>query len=156
PLMLGGVDATQPLFALTEAEHTAAENVFKKYGVGNYNNIARNDAARARWAAMSPQQHRAIIIESLKAAKVPDSLIKSNIDKIMEGAEPGKNNATLTRASTKGRVITRAAMSEAAKLAKLGAALGALVIFGGVSYAYDSYVQAGEKGGMKMVTSYVL
>jgi RHS repeat-associated protein len=156
PLMLGGADATQPLFGLEEAQHSAAESVFRKYGVGNYYTKAGNDAARARWAAMSPEKHRAIITESLRAAEVPESLIKSNIDKIMEGAQPGKNCVTLTRASTRGRVITRAVIQQAAKLGKLATALGGVVIFSGVSYAYNKYVEVGEAGGTKLATKAAL
>ena len=151
PLYLGGADETQPLFQVTPKQHRAAEKVFEKYGVGNYNNRRLNDAARAKWAAMPLETQRKIIIESLRAAEVPDSIIMSNIDKIFEGAQPGTNRAPHLRAPKKGRVITRAMMQEAANLAKLGASLGAIVIFGGVSYAYDNYIETGWEGGTNLV-----
>ena len=67
PVMLGGADSTQPLFEFDAAQHTAAENVFKKYGVHNHCNLILNDAARSRWAAMTAAQQQAIIEESLRA-----------------------------------------------------------------------------------------
>jgi RHS repeat-associated protein len=95
PLMLGGSD-DQPLFGLSEEEHTAAEEMLKQYGFHNHNHTKGNNAARARWAALSVEEHRMIIIESLKAANVPDSYINQYIDDIMKGAKPGVNR-TLER-----------------------------------------------------------
>jgi hypothetical protein len=159
PVMLGGSDTTQPLFETTEAQHTAAEQVLKKHGYHNHNNLKKNDAARAKWAKLTDAERRAIIAESLRAAEVPDSVIKANMDKVMENSTPGKHTAGIKRVpptQKNGGLITRAMMEEATKLAKLGSALGGLVIYGGVAYAYDKYVEAGEKGGMKMVAKVTL
>jgi hypothetical protein len=101
PLMLGGSD-DQPLFGLSTEQHTAAEEVFEQYGVHNHNTTKGNDAARTTWAAMSPEEHRRIIIKSLKNAKVDDSFINKYIDEIMSGAKPGENR-TLERGTGKSK-----------------------------------------------------
>ena len=110
---------------------------------------------------MSQEQQRAVIIESLKAAEVPDSLIHKNIDKVMEGAQPGKNCTTMNRASTQGRAITKGRIAEAARQAgrvgavspSVAAQLGAsAVIVGGATYGYNLYLNKGEQIGTELAT----
>jgi hypothetical protein len=151
PLYLGGCDE-QPLYELTKEQHTAAHDVFRKHGVGGKpGSKAEYDAARAKWAKLSTEQQRAIIVESMKKAGIPEPLIKSHIDKIMKGAQPGIN-VTATRGTPKiGQRVSQLAIQEAGKVGRLVTALGTTVVFAGVTYANDCYVREGEKAGMKMV-----
>src|SRR5262245_32754993 len=152
--MLGGDDAGQPLFELTTQEDQAMERVLARKGVGRMGTA--NDEARATWRNYTPGERIEIIRDSLRAAKVPDVVIDEMMPYILDRSSAGDNNATYNRASTKGRVITRAMMNNAVKSGKailpqlpaltgriptgvtfgrLGASLGGTIIFGGVGYA---------------------
>ena len=81
PLYLGG-SYDQPLYELNSEQHTAAHNVLRKHGLSRQPGVSY-DAARAAWQKLPLEKQQAIITESMRAAGIPESLIKKDIDKIM-------------------------------------------------------------------------
>jgi hypothetical protein len=137
PLHLGG-DNDQPLFHLTKDQHTNAHEVLRKYGFTN------NDAGRAKWASISSAQRRAVIIESMRAAGIPQSMIDQHIDNIMKCERPGTNMASTRKTPTVSQKIRgNRPGSVSPDFIK---AMGTTVIVAGVMYEYDQYVEAGWKG----------
>jgi len=94
PLHLGGA-ADQALFELSKEQHDAAHRYFRKQGFGF------GPAGRASWEKLSSRQQKAHIMRSLRQAKVPNAIIRDNIDDILRGARPG---AKIARGA-KGRII---------------------------------------------------
>ena len=147
-LFLGGSN-DQILFPLNKVEHTAAHDVLRKYNVG-YKEGVTYDQARANWAKLKPEQQRAIILESMKAANIPEPLARKYIDMTFEGASPGTNNSPTRRTPRKSQLFDRATLEQARKASALASKLGAPVIVFGLTFFYDQSVQAGEQSGVKL------
>jgi hypothetical protein len=83
PLHLGG-SALQPVIELySQADHVAFHRFLREAG------FPYGDAGRAAWARLNPRQQQALLIRALRAARVPNSVIRANIGRIMAGATPG-------------------------------------------------------------------
>jgi hypothetical protein len=113
PLYLGG-SYDQPVFDLTEAEHTAAHDVLRNHGLGERASDRSYDPARAAWRNMTPAQQRAIIIESMRAANIPENLINQHIDNIVRGSDPGINRSPGRPSGYRaGQVVSRTSIQQA-------------------------------------------
>jgi hypothetical protein len=85
PLFVGGSN-NQPAFVLESVDaHNRAHNFLARNGIA----VQNPQRARAVWLALSEARRRELIIGSLRAAGVPDNLIRSHIDAVMAGARPG-------------------------------------------------------------------
>jgi RHS repeat-associated protein len=146
PLVLGGSDETQLLFELSQADHTAAHDVLRKHKVYFQKGVTWNQA-RAAWAAKTPAEHRAIIVESMKAAKIPDAMIDKYIDNIFENAEPGVNKSPTRRTRSVLRSVTKTTIGAARSAASFAVRHSATIVAGGIMFFYDKSVSAGEKSG---------
>lgn len=147
-LFLGGSDS-QPLFPLTEAEHTAAHDVLRKHGVGRKPGVSYPQA-RANWATKTPAQQRAIILEAMKAANIPEPLANKYVDMTFEGASAGTNNSATRRTPRQSQLVSRSTLDGCRKAAALAAKYGTTVTVFGLTFFYDQSVQAGEESGLKL------
>jgi hypothetical protein len=157
PLFLGGSPDQRVFELLDKAKHTAAHDVLRAHGVqGKPGNLNSYDQARARWLAMTPEQRTNIVRQSMQAAGIQDIMIERELPGIMKGDTPGVNRTSQRTAPRLSQRVSAVAIQEAGKLAKLATAIGGTLIFASVGVANDQYVSTGEKGGYKMVDSYVL
>ncbi len=147
-LFLGGSDE-QTLFPLNKEEHTAAHDVLRKHGVGRTKGISY-DQARANWAAKTPAQQRAIVLEAMKAANIPDPLANKYIDQVFEAAAPGTNNAAARRTPKQSQLFSRTTLEQCRKTAAFAAKYGTAVSAFGLTFFYEQAVQAGEESGVKI------
>lgn len=78
----------QVVFPLTAAQHTAHHSYLESLGFQTHNGDYVKGAQQG-WDSLTDKERRAITIESMRRAGIPESLIDQHIDSVMSADSPG-------------------------------------------------------------------